>query len=330
VVPLLNRPFLAYQLALLGQHGVDDVILTCSYRVEDVREAMGASMFGAALRYVVEKEPLGTGGGVRNAADLVRGRLWVLNGDVLTDVDLTAMATLHEARQARLTILLTRVPDPRPYGLVETDADGRILHFREKPASDEPVTTDTINAGIYLLDAELLGRIPTERAVSIEREVFPALIADGIACFAWCPTAYWRDIGSPDAYRIAQMDLLEGRVSTPLTPDGRRRGPAWVAEDAVVAVDAHLEGAAVIGATARVEGRARVGPRAVIGAGAVVGPGARVEEAVVWERVRIGAGAVLRECVVANDARIGRHATVTGGAVVASGSVVSDGARITR
>ncbi|MGH7313546.1 MAG: sugar phosphate nucleotidyltransferase [Candidatus Rokuibacteriota bacterium] len=330
VVPLLNRPFLAYQLALLGQHGVGDVILTCSYRVEDVRGALGTEMFGTALRYVVEKEPLGTGGGVRNAADLVRGRLYLLNGDILTDVDLTAMAQFHEARRSRLTILLTRVADPRPYGLVETDADGRIRRFREKPAPGEPVTTDTVNAGVYLLDAELLSRIPTDRAVSIEREVFPALIAEGVACFAWCPAAYWRDIGSPDAYRIAQMDLLDGRVRTPLAPSGRPRGAAWVADDATVAAEASLEGSAVIGSAVRVEGRARVGPRAVIGAGCSIGPGARVEEAVVWERVRIGAGAVLRECVVANDAHIGTNATVTAGAVVEPGGVVADGARIPR
>jgi mannose-1-phosphate guanylyltransferase len=327
-VPLLNQPFLAYQLALLGQHRVGDVILTCSYRVEDIRVALGTEMLGTALRYVVEKEPLGTGGAVRNAADLVAGRLWVLNGDILTDVDLTGMARFHESRRAQLTILLTRVADPRAYGLVETDAAGRIRRFREKPAPDEPLTTDTVNAGVYLLDAELLFRIPTERPVSIEREVFPALIADGLACFGWCPTAYWRDIGSPEAYRLAQMDLLDGRVRTSLVPAGHRRGPAWVAGDAAVAAQAHLEGPAVVGAAARVEAGARVGPRAVIGAGAHVGAGARVEEAVVWERVRIGAGAVLRQCVIANDAHVGANAAVTGGAVVAPGAVVADGTRI--
>jgi NDP-sugar pyrophosphorylase family protein len=329
-VPLLNRPFLAYQLALLGQHGVRDVILACSYRVEDIRRALGTAMLGTTLRYVVEAEPLGTGGGVRNAADLTRGQLYVLNGDILTDVDLTAMARFHEARRARLTILLTRVADPRAYGLVETDADGRIHAFREKPAPDEAVTTDTVNAGVYLLDAELLQRIPANRAVSIEREVFPALIADGVACFAWCPEAYWRDIGSLDAYRAAQMDLLDGRVRTPLTPEGRQRGTAWVADGADVAPQARLEGPAVIGPATRIEPGARVGPRAVVGAGCRIGAGARLEEAIVWDRVEIGAGAVLRECVVASEARIGANATVGPGAVIEPGAMVADGARIAR
>jgi mannose-1-phosphate guanylyltransferase len=330
VVPLLNRPFLAYQLALLGQHGIDDVILACSYRVEDIRTALGGEMFGTTLRYVVEKEPLGTGGGVRNAADLARGRLYILNGDILTDADLTAMARFHEARRARLTILVTRVADPRAYGLVETDPDGRIRHFREKPTPDEPVTTDTVNAGVYVLDAELLSRIPRDRAVSIEREVFPALIAEGVPCFAWWTPAYWQDIGSPTAYRLAQMDLLDGRVRTPLAPVGCARGTAFMADDATVAAEASIEGPAVIGPGVRVEARARVGPRAVIGAGSSIGPGAHVQDAVLWERVRVDAGAILRECVVASDARIGARATVSGDAVVESAAVVADGTRIVR
>ena len=184
MVPLLGRPFLAYQLALLREHGVTDVILACSYRVDDVRQALGeGEHLGVRLRYVIEDEPLGTGGGVRNATDLARGTVFVLNGDVLTDADLTAMRRLHESRGSRTTIFLMPVADPRAYGLVELDGEGRLRRFREKPGPDEPLTTNTINAGIYLIDAALLARIPAGRAVSIEREFFPALIADGIPCF---------------------------------------------------------------------------------------------------------------------------------------------------
>src|SRR3989440_3644683 len=153
VVPLLNRPFLAYQLALLRAHGVSDVVLACSYRVEDVRAALGdAEHLGVGLRYVVEDAPLGTGGGVRNAADLVSGTLFVLNGDILTDADLTAMQRLHENSGSRTTLFLQSVPDPRQYGLVETDASGRLRRFREKPTADDEITTSTVNAGIYLID----------------------------------------------------------------------------------------------------------------------------------------------------------------------------------
>jgi NDP-sugar pyrophosphorylase family protein len=331
VVPLLNRPFLAYQLALLHAHGVSDVVLACSYRVEDVRAALGdAQHLGVRLRYVVETEPLGTGGGVRNAADLAAGTLFVLNGDILTDADLTAMRRLHETRGSRTTIFLQPVPDPRQYGLVEADDDGRLRRFREKPAADEEITTDTINAGIYLIDASLLARIPAGRVSSIEREFFPQLIADGVPCFGWCPRAYWRDIGNPSAYRAAQIDLLEGRAAMPLTPAGERVDGAWVDGGASVAADARIVAPAVLGARVVLGPRSRVGPRAVVGAGARIGPDARVEGAVLWERVEVGAGAVLQDCIVGADARIGAGARVGPEVVLESGAVVAEGAALTR
>jgi mannose-1-phosphate guanylyltransferase len=318
VVPLLGRPFLAYQLALLREHGVTDVILACSYRVDDVRQALGeGEHLGVRLRYVIEDEPLGTGGGVRNAADLARGTVFVLNGDVLTDADLTAMRRLHESRGSRTTIFLMPVADPRAYGLVELDGEGRLSRFREKPGLDEPITTNTINAGIYLIDAALLARIPAGRAVSIEREFFPALIADGIPCFGWNGgAAYWRDIGSPIAYRDAQMDLLAGRVRSPLPPPGEYRDGSWVAATARLAPDARLQAPSVLGDRVEVGRRARVGPLAVVGDGSRIGDDARVEGAILWERVTVGAGATIRDCVIPSDVTIGPHADIGPGAVV--------------
>jgi NDP-sugar pyrophosphorylase family protein len=331
VVPLLNRPFLAYQLALLGAHGVTDVVLACSYRVEDVEAALGdGRAFGTRLRYVVEREPLGTGGGVRNAADLVDGTIVVLNGDVLTDADLSAMRAFHEARDSRATILLARVADPSAYGLVETAADGRLQRFREKPGRDEPRTADTINAGIYLLDAALLRRIAAGRAVSIEREFFPALVADGVPCHGWLGlAAYWRDIGSAVAYREAQMDLLDGRVRTALAPPGTARDGCWLDDGARVA-GARLVPPAVVGAGVVVEPGAQVGPRAVVGAGCRIGAGARVDGAVLWERVEVGPGAVLRDCVVAAGCRIGARAEIGPGVVLEADAVVTGHATIGR
>jgi NDP-sugar pyrophosphorylase family protein len=331
VVPLLGRPFLAYQLALLRQHGVTDVILACSYRVEDVRQALGeAEHLGVRLRYVIEDEPLGTGGGVRNAADLARGTLFVLNGDVLTDADLTAMRRLHESRGSRTTIFLTPVPDPRAYGLVELHGDGRLSRFREKPGPEEPITTNTINAGIYLIDAALLERIPAGRVVSIEREFFPALIADGIPSFGWAAEAYWRDIGSPAAYRDAQMDLFGGLVRTPLPPPGAPRDGSWLAPTARVAASARLQGPAVIGEHVEIGGGARVGPRAVVGDGSRIADDARIEGAILWERVSVGAGAILRDCVVPADVTIGPHAHVGPGVVLEPHASVPAHAKLPR
>jgi NDP-sugar pyrophosphorylase family protein len=328
VVPLLNRPLLAYQIALLRAHGVTDVTLSCSYRVDDVRRALGDGRdLGVSLRYVVEREPLGTGGGVRNAADLAGGTVFVLNGDVLTDADLTAMRRFHEAEGSRVTIFLMRVADPRQYGLVETAADGRLRRFREKPTAGEEITTDTVNAGVYLIDAALLGRIPTDRPVSIEREFFPAIIADGVPSFGWCVPAYWRDIGNPVSYHATQMDLLEGLVRTPLPPCGARRDGSWVGTSVVLA-GARIDAPSVIGAGVRLEPRSHVGPLAVIGEASRIGADARVERAVLWERVEVGDGAVLTDCVLGADVKVGAGAEIGAHAVLESGAIVPAHSRI--
>jgi mannose-1-phosphate guanylyltransferase len=329
VVPLLNRPFLAYQLALLRRHGVTDVILSCSYRVDDVEAALGdGRALGVSLRYVIEKEPLGTGGGVRNAADLTSGEVFVLNGDVLTDVDLTAMRRFHEARKSRTTIYLTPVDNPRAYGLVETDAEGRLVRFREKPGPDEAITTDMINAGVYLLDAALLRRMPADRPVSIEREFFPALIGDGVPCFGWSFPAYWRDIGNPGAYRAAQIDLLQERVQTPLRPPGDQRDGSWIAADASIAPEARLIAPCLVASRATLAAGCQVGPLAVIGDGCSIAAGARVEGSVLWERVEVGANAVLRDAVIGADARIGADAIIGPDTVIEPGAVIPPGATV--
>ena len=330
MVPLLNRPLIAYQLALLRRHGVTDVILACSYRVSDVRDALGdGAVLDTRLRYVVEDVPRGTGGGVRNASDLTRGVVFVLNGDILTDADLTAMRAFHEARGARVTIFLQRVADPRPYGLVECASDGRVRAFREKPA-DGPAAggANTINAGIYLLDAALLARIPRDRPVSIEREFFPGVVADGTPCYGWLGEAYWRDIGDPGAYREAQLDLLDGRVRSPLPPPGEAKAGSWLGDGMRVENGAQIAAPSVVGPGVDVGAGARIGPRTVVGARCRIGPGARLEGAVLWEDVSVGAGAVLRDCVVAAAARIGAQAEIGPGVTLAGGAVIPDRTRL--
>ena len=331
IVPLLDRPFLHYQLALLRQHGITDVILSCSYRVADIRAAMGTGdAAGVRLRYVVEATPLGTAGGLRNAAALARGRLVVLNGDVLTDADLGAVLRVHAARQAGVTIGLVPVEDPTSYGLVETGADGAVRRFLEKPRPEE-VTTNLVNAGIYVLEAELLGRIPADRPVSIEREVFPAFLASGVPVFGSAlGDHYWRDIGSPAAYRDAQVDLLRGRVATTVRPAGTLREGCWVGAGTRLAPGATLVAPSVIGARVRVGAGARLGPLAVVGAGARIAAGARIEGAILWEGVAVGEGAVLRDCIVGADAVIGAHADVAPGVVLEADAVVPDRTRPVR
>ena len=198
------------------------------------------------------------------------------------------MARFHAERGSRTTIYLRAVDDPRPYGLVETNADGRVRVFREKPTTPEEITTTTINAGVYLIDAALLARIPPGVVVSIEREFFPVLVADGVPTFGWIAHTYWRDIGSPAAYHAAQLDLLAGLVQTPLAPPGRLSAGNWLADDVRVETSAHVDAPTVLGPDADVAAGARVGPYSVVGARCHIGPGVVLEAgAVIPDHARL-------------------------------------------
>jgi len=304
------------------------VVLSCSYMVDEVRRLVGdGAAHGVRLRYAVETEPLGTAGGVRNAVDLVRGLVVVLNGDILADLDLSAMLRFHAERRSRATLYLTRVADPTQYGLVEIETGGRIRSFVEKPAPGQ-VTVDTVNAGVYALNRAVVAAIPTGRAVSIERETFPGLLRDGVPFFGWVAGNYWLDIGSPAKYRQGQLDLLAGRVSTPLTPVGADPDGRAVAPGAHVARDATVTAPCVIGAGTRVESGARVGPNAVLGANCVVGAGARIEGAILWDRVNVGPGAVLRDCIIGSNVTIGPNAHLGFTAVLEANTTVPPNTRM--
>ncbi len=330
VVPLLNVPFLCYQLGLLGAHGVRDVILSVSHRPEVIRATMSRERLGdVRLRDVVEKAPLGTAGGVRNAVDLVEGRVVVLNGDILTDLDLSTMLRSHEARGAAATIYLTPVENPTAYGLVELEADGRVRRFLEKPGRDE-VTTNTVNAGVYVLEKELLELIPKGTPHSIEREFFPLLLERGVPFYGYVSTGYWLDIGTPAKYLQAQQDLLAHRLRGRVEPAGGEGPQGWVDPTAIVAASARIVGPVAIGAGCRVEADAVVGPGVVLGPGCRIGPGAHIATAVLWEEVEVGASARLAGCLIGRDASVGAHARVTPGAVLGDRTRLADYSRFAR
>jgi NDP-sugar pyrophosphorylase family protein len=329
VVPLLNLPFLRYQLGLLGTHGVRDVILSVSHLPDVIRAVMAREpVDGVRLRDVVEVEPLGTAGGVRNAADLVEGRLVVLNGDVLTDVDLSAMLRAHEARGAAATIYLTPVENPTAYGLVELEPDGRVRRFLEKPGWDE-VTANTINAGVYVLEREVLELIPKGQPCSIEREFFPLLLERELPFYGFVSDGYWLDIGTPAKYLQAQQDLLAGLVRAHAVPAGRRGAEGWVHPTAAVAASARLRGPLVVGPDCRIDADAVVGPGVVLGARCHVGPGAHLETAVLWEEVEVGVAARLAGCLLGRRSLVGAHAAVPPGAILGDDTRLTDYSRLT-
>jgi mannose-1-phosphate guanylyltransferase len=306
VMPLANRPFLTFMLDWLERHGVDDAILSCGFLSEAVERVLGDRYGGIALRYVVEDDALGTAGPVRLAADLglVGERLLVLNGDVLTDFDLSAEVAQHEAKGALATLALVAVADTTGYGVVPTRDDLQVDAFLEKTASPP---TNRINAGAYVLERGVVERIAAGRAVSFEHEVFPELVGQGL--YGYLAEGYWIDIGTPERYLEATYDLLAERVSSTLPP--RDETGSLVAEGCITS-------------------GARVGPMSVLGRHCSVGATSTVERSVLHDDVRVGAGCTITGAVVAQGARLEDAVVVEEGAMVGAGASVSAGSRVER
>jgi len=324
VVPVVDRPFLRHQIDLLVGAGVREIVFSVAYRPERVEAVFGdGSAFGVRIRYAVEETPLGTGGAVRHAMPLLDERTIVLNGDVLTDVDLGAVVARHAREQASATILLAPVPNPAAYGLVETDGEGRVRRFLEKPRPEQ-ITTDTINAGIYVLETAVLDLMPEGVNYSIERGFFPALLARGDLVLGPVHPGYWIDIGTPEKYLQVHRDVLSRRF--PVALDGEPRAGGLVHPTASVSKDALLDGPFYVGPGCEVEARARLGPDAVLVADVRVRTGARVHESVLWRGVEAAPDCEVQGCLIGSGVRLGR-ASVVRNAVLGEGSVVSDYSR---
>lgn len=324
VVPVVDRPFLRHQLELLARAGVGEVVFSVAYRPERVEAVFGdGSRFGVRIRYAVEETPLGTGGAVRNALPLLDERTVVMNGDVLTDVDLAELLRRHEQAGASASILLTPVPNPAAYGLVETDPAGRVRRFLEKPQPHE-ITTDTINAGIYVLETRVLELVPPGVPHSIERGFFPALLARGDLVLGAVHRGYWIDIGTPEKYLQVHRDILHGRFKVALDAEPTRGG--FVAAGASVSAEAELAPPFFVGPGCQVEAGARLGPDAVLVAGVRVCAGASVRNSVLWSGAEAAPHASLDGCLIGADVRIGRHATLSG-ALLGDSSLVSEYSR---
>jgi mannose-1-phosphate guanylyltransferase len=298
VLRLAGRPHVAYVIDWLARHGVEDVIVSCGFLAEGMRKALAELEPGVKIRYAEEPNPRGTAGAIRFAEEMLADRFLVLNGDVLCDLDLTALIAQHERIGARATIALYPVEDPSGYGLVHRREDGEITEFLEKPEPDQ-VDTDEINAGAYLLERSVLERIPLERAVSIEREVFPSLIGEGL--YGIRLEGYWIDIGTPERFLEANWDILEGRVQTVVGAE--LEDPAMVGEDCEISSEAELRAPYVIGRGGKVGAGALI-ERSVLLDGCTVGDGARLVNSILSEGVTVEAGAELDGAVVGEGERV--------------------------
>jgi mannose-1-phosphate guanylyltransferase len=315
MVPVMNVPFLERTLRRLKEAGIDDVILPAGYLPEAITSFFGdGGRLGMKLRYVIEETPLGTAGALKNVEPFIDGPFFVLNGDVLTSLDLRAMLAEHRRTGAIATLHLIRVDDPSAFGAVVHDADGRIRAFVEKPRREDAPTND-VNAGTYLLEREVLDAIPAGRPVSIERETFPALIAAGRALYAYTTDDYWIDLGRPEAYLAAHRHIFDDAMPLGIGAGNAGPGLAFVPSAA-------LRAPVFIGRNCRIAPDAVVGPYSVLGDGCVVGSGAVVADSLLWDGVSVGDGARLDGSIVASRATIGA------GATIASGSVIGHGAQV--
>jgi len=321
MVPVMNMPFLERTLRRLKEAGIEDVILPAGYLPEAITSYFGdGSRLGLRVRYVVEDVPLGTAGALKNVEQYIDGPFFVLNGDVLTSLDLGAMLEYHRAKGGLGTIHAIRVEDPSPFGCVVHDPTGRVASFVEKPPRNAAPTNE-INAGTYLLEREVLDHIPAGRPVSIERETFPALIAQGAGLYAYTTSDYWIDLGKPEAYLDAHRHIFDGSMPLGYTPGVDGPGRETIPASAVRAP-------IFVGLNCHVAGDATVGPYTVLGDGCTVESGAVVADSLLWDGVTIERGAQLNWAIVASRARIGAGARIGRGAVIGHDAQIAPGTHV--
>jgi len=318
MVPIMNVPFLERTLLRLKDAGIDDVILPAGYLPLAITGYFGdGSRLGLKIRYVIEQSPLGTAGAIKNVAQYITGPFFVLNGDVLTSLDLRAMMDFHKKTGGMGVLHLIRVEDPSAFGCVVHDADGKVEAFVEKPKPGE-ATTNEINAGTYLLEPAILDLIPAGRAVSIERETFPAVIAGPKPLYAFTTDDYWIDLGRPEAYLASHRHIFDGLMPLGLGDVVSGPGSKGVPASAVVPP-------VYVGRDVKVAPDAKIGPYTVLGDGCQVAAGAIVNDSLLWDGVTVGAGASVAWSIVASRATIGEKATVPAGSVIGHDAVIPAG-----
>lgn len=318
MIRLMNQPLLRYAIRLLKRHGIEDIAVTLGYQPDAVTDCFGdGSELGVRLRYYVEGAPLGTAGGVKQAEAFLDETFVVLSGDGVTDLDITKAAAFHRQKGALATLVLKRADNPLDYGVVDTDAEGRVRSFHEKPDWSE-VLSDTVNTGIYILEPEALRRIPEGRACDFGHEVFPAMTAAGLPVYGYVTGDYWCDVGDVQAYLAVHADAMEGRIRL----DGLTPAPGRAVQLPGAQVDraAVVEGPCLIESGARVCAGARVGPYSVVGAGCVVGEQASLKRSVLWPGARLDARAQARGCVLAAGAVLGEGAQAYEECVLGAGA----------
>ena len=323
MLPVANRPLMEHVVDLLRRHGFDDITVTVAFRAEALRTHFGDGRdFGVRLRWATESSPLGTAGSIRAAVDPAEETVLVISGDVITDIDLSAIVEFHRCHRAELTVALQERSNPLNFGMAVVGEDGTVERFVEKPTRGQ-VVGDTVNTGIYILEPSIIDLIPRDRPIDFSGEVFPQLLADGRAVFGCRTGGFWEDVGTVDAYRRVHRDLLARRVDIAIAGFALADG-IWLGDGADIDPRARVTGPAIIGSYCRVEAGAELGPDTVLGSNVRVGPDASIEGSIVHDNVYIGPGVHLRGTVVGRRSRLRRGARLDDGSVLGEDCLVGE------
>ncbi len=336
MVPVLNTPFLEHVIRYLSSHQINDIILAQSHLSQPIESYFGdGSQFGVRLSYAREDVPLGTAGAVKNTERYLDETFLVLNGDIFTDLDITAMIASHLERKAKVTIALTPVDNPTSYGLIETNAQGRITRFLEKPSWSQ-VTTNMINAGTYILEPDVLTYIPPEANFSFERELFPLLLDRSELVYAYPSSAYWIDIGTPEKYLQLHRDLLSGESSQYALASAEK---VLIGEQSSIDSTAQIKGPVLIGDNCTIGRKVRLIGPVVIGSGCRILSETVVEESIIWRNTRLGPRTNLRNSILADncclnadsiveDSLLGDNVTLVSGCKLEPANKIWPGTRV--
>ncbi|MBN1374864.1 MAG: NDP-sugar synthase [Dehalococcoidia bacterium] len=315
IVPILNQPFLEHLLQYLKKHGIDEVILAMGYLPDPIQDCLGdGSQLGVRIHYVVEDSPLGTAGAVKNTERFLDGPFLVFNGDIVTEIDLADMIKQHQDIKPMVSIALTPVDNPTIYGVVETDARGMVKRFVEKPGWDA-VTTNMINAGIYILEPEVLARIPAATRFMFEHDVFPSLLENQEPILSYPSEAYWIDIGTPEKYLKVHHDLLlshgnsslQANSKSQIHQSARIKEPVLIAEGCIIAENAEIKGPAVLGSRCKIDS------------------GAVIDSSILWDGVNVGKNAELKNCVIGSNSVIQEGCHIPDGCVLGEKVLLKSG-----
>ncbi|RIK07952.1 MAG: nucleotidyl transferase [Acidobacteria bacterium] len=328
LLPLVNRPLLEFVVERCKRNEISDLVLSTNYLPDLFRVALGDSLFGVEIEYIHELDALGTAGGVKNCEGAVDGTFYVFNGDVLTGLDLVRMLEFHRSKGAAVTLYLTPVEDPRAYGVVPLDDDGRVTAFIEKPSlADAP--TNMINGGVYIIEPEILAEIPRDEPYSFERQLFPDLVAGGAPIYGYESDAYWIDIGTPEKYLQAHLDVLTGALQAEIPGEEITPG-VWVAGGVEIDEGASVTAPAVIGDGTRVEAGARLEGPVSIGAGCVIGANTSITRSALADGVEIGRSCTIENALIGEASVVEQECTIAELAVVGPGASISEGNELRR